>query len=168
MKHKNAKYKRPSWDETFIDVMRVFSRRATCDRGRSAALIVKNKRIISTGYVGSPPGLEHCDEAGHLMEKRYNADGTVSEHCIRTTHAEMNALAQAARYGVSVEGATLYCRMTPCRDCAKMLISAGIKKVIAQRKYHQGSLTEKWFKQAGVEFVALHDETLEYERQTLK
>ena len=119
---------RPDWDNYFIDMMETVGKRATCDRGRSGCIIVKDKRIISTGYVGSPSGLPHCDEAGHLMKQVIDDDGTMRQHCMRTIHAEQNAICQAAKHGISLEGSTLYCTMEPCRVCAMLIISCGIKK----------------------------------------
>src|SRR3990167_4963387 len=110
--------------------------RATCDRGRSGSVIVRDKRVISTGYVGSPPGLPHCDDIGHDMHLVINEDGTKSEHCIRTAHAEQNAIVQAARFGARLEGATMYCKMVPCHMCSKMAITAGMMRVVAENDYH--------------------------------
>ena len=94
--------------------------------------------------------MPHCDDAGHLIKKLTHEDGHVSEHCTRTVHAEMNAICQAARNGIAVEGATLYCRMTPCRNCAMVIINSGIKRVVAQRHYHEGEETVEMFKQTGI------------------
>jgi dCMP deaminase len=144
---------RPSWDDYFMDLMKQVAQRATCDRGKSGCVIVKDRRIVATGYVGSPPGFPHCDEAGHLMKKVLDEDGTVREHCVRTIHAEQNAICQAARYGIPLEGTTLYCRMEPCRTCALLIVSVGIKRVVAQRLYHAGQDTREMFRTADVELV---------------
>jgi len=154
--------KRPGWDEYFIHLAQEVGKRATCDRGKSGCVVVKDKRIISTGYVGAPVGLSHCDEAGHLMHKVHNTDGTESQHCIRTTHAETNAIAQAARHGVSVLGATIYCKMEPCYVCAQTIINAGIKRVVCLKRYHRSQLTRDWFKQAGVQLEVIQDELERY------
>tara|TARA_B100001146_G_scaffold218885_1_gene225303 strand:+ start:362 stop:853 length:492 start_codon:yes stop_codon:yes gene_type:complete len=156
---------RPSWDEYFIGLMAEVGKRATCERGRSGSLIVKEKRILATGYVGSPPGLPHCDEIGHLMKQVIDEDGTARQHCVRTIHAEQNAICQAARYGISLEGTTLYCKMEPCRTCAMLIISTGIIKVIAQRRYHAAQETREMFKLAGVELVIIEDGMETYENQ---
>lgn len=153
---------RPSWDEYFLEIMDKVGGRATCDRGRSGSLIVADKRIISTGYVGAPIGCAHCDEAGHEMHTVVNTDGTESRHCIRTTHAELNAIAQAARFGVRTDGATLYCKMTPCYTCAKVIINSGIKRVVAQNEYHTGQRSKEIFKEAGVQFDLVNKEELSY------
>ena len=142
---------RPSWDEYFLDLMDQVATRATCDRGRSGAVIVQDTRVLATGYVGAPPGLPHCDDVGHLMKKVIDEDGTTREHCVRTVHAEQNALGQAARYGIPVEGATFYTRMEPCRVCAMLIISAGITRVVCRRQYHAAQETREMFRQAGVQ-----------------
>lgn len=156
------KHTRPSWDEYFIDIMRVVGERGTCDRGKSGCVIVKDKRIISTGYVGAPAGCRHCDEAGHEMHTVVQEDGTQSKHCIRTAHAEQNAIVQAARFGISTDGGTLYCKMTPCYVCAKMIINAGIKRVLAEKDYHAGARSKELFKEAGVQYELLNSETVTY------
>jgi len=113
-------YHRPSWDEYFLDVADTVAKRATCDRGRSGCVIARGKQILVTGYVGSPTGLPHCDDVGHQMKKTIHEDGNVTNHCVRTVHAEQNAICQAAKLGIPLEGTTLYCRMTPCRTCAML------------------------------------------------
>lgn len=161
-KKEEIKNVRPSWDEYFMEVMEAISKRATCDRGKSGCVIVKNKQILVTGYVGSPKGLDHCDEVGHQFKKMLNEDGTISEHCVRTVHAEQNAICQAAKLGVSIDGATVYCRMTPCRTCAMLLINCGIVRVVCERKYHAGAETEEMFKKVGIKLEFVHDEVQQY------
>lgn len=156
------KYVRPSWDEYFMNIAELVGSRGTCARGRSGCVIVRDKRILVTGYVGSPAGLPHCDEVGHEMSTVLNDDGTTSEHCVRTAHAEQNAISQAARLGVAIEGGTLYCHMTPCYSCAKSLINAGIIKVVASKDYHRGQRTKEVLKEAGVKLIILHHETEDY------
>ena len=156
---------RPSWDEYFMQIVDAVASRATCNRGKSGAIIVKDKRILTTGYVGAPIRLPHCDEAGHLMMKHLNEDGTVSDHCVRTTHAEQNAIVQAAANGVAIKGATLYCTMEPCMVCAKMIINAGIVKVVCRKRYHSGKITRDFFKQAGIELLVLDDCVMEYDEK---
>lgn len=163
MAEEKEKYVRPSWDEYFIELSRMVARRGTCDRARSGCVIVKDKRVIATGYVGSPPGLPHCDEDGHLMHEVLNEDGKISKHCVRTIHAEQNAICQAAKYGISLEGATLYCKIESCYVCARMMVAVGIKRVVCEKKYHGAQLTRDLFKQAGVELVVLKDELATYE-----
>ncbi len=159
---KNETHARPSWDENFIQIMEMVGARGTCDRGKSGSVIVKDKRIVSTGYVGAPAGCKHCDEAGHEMHTVIQEDGTESRHCIRTTHAEQNAIVQAARVGVSTEGATLYCKMTPCYVCAKMIINSGIVRVVALKDYHAGGRSKDLFKEAGVKYELLNNEVEQY------
>ncbi|MCK5880914.1 MAG: cytidine/deoxycytidylate deaminase family protein [Sinobacterium sp.] len=156
---------RPSWDEYFLDMMNTVATRATCDRGKSGCIIVKDKQIIATGYVGSPPGLEHCDEVGHLMKQVVDDDGTTRQHCMRTIHAEQNAICQAAKHGTSLEGSTLYCKMEPCRVCAMLIISCGITKVVAKSQYHAAQDTRDMFAQAGIELVVIDARTEEYSNQ---
>ena len=160
----DAAFVRPDWDEYFIGISREVAKRATCDRGRSGAVIVKDKRILCTGYVGAPAGLRHCDEVGHLFKTVYREDGSKSEHCVRTTHAEMNAIVQAARYGIAIDGATIYCKMTPCLDCAKAIINSGIRRVVCEMVYHAGQDSINFFKEAGVEIKILSNETVTYPR----
>ena len=158
-------YNRPSWDEYFLGLMDEVGKRATCDRGRSGCIVVRGKQIVCTGYVGSPPGLPHCDEVGHLMKKVVDDDGTSRQHCVRTIHAEQNAICQAAQHGISLKGCTLYCKMEPCRVCAMLIISVGIKKVIAKKKYHAAQETRDMFRQADVELVVVADEVEQYSGQ---
>lgn len=157
---KSAKviHKRPSWDEYFLSIANMVGTRATCDRGRSGCVIARDRQTLTTGYVGSPMGVVHCDEAGHEMHTVIAEDGKQSQHCIRTTHAEQNAIVQAARIGIPLEGATLYCRMTPCYTCAKMIINAGIKRVVSEKDYHGGARSKKLFKEAKIKFVLVNNE----------
>lgn len=156
---------RPSWDEYFLDLVAQVATRATCDRGRSGCVVVKNKRIVATGYVGSPPGLAHCDEAGHEVKKVLDEDGTIRNHCVRTIHAEQNAICQAAKYGIPLEGTTLYCTMEPCRVCAMLVVSVGIGRVVTKRRYHAAADTRELFAEAGVELVVVEDVVESYHDQ---
>jgi dCMP deaminase len=158
-------YKRPSWDEYFMEIAHTVSKRATCDRGRSGCVIARDRQILVTGYVGSPKGLAHCDDSGHQMKKVLHEDGRISMHCVRTVHAEQNAICQAARLGISIEGATLYCRMTPCRVCAMLIINCGIRRVVCEKKYHAGKESEEMFGQAGVSIEYFTDEVMQYLNQ---
>ena len=162
---KEITYVRPSWDEYFMEMANTVSKRATCDRGRSGCVIVKDRQILVTGYVGSPAGLPHCDEVGHLFKQTIDTDGHVSTHCVRTVHAEQNAICQAARRGIALDGATLYCRMTPCRTCAMLIINCGITRVVCERKYHSGAESEELFAQAGIQLEFFHDEVQQYDNQ---
>ncbi len=156
---------RPDWDEYFIDIMHAVSKRATCDRGKSGALIVRDKRILTTGYVGAPAGLPHCDEVGHLFKTVYDKDGNPKHHCVRTTHAEQNALIQAAREGVSVLGSTIYCTMTPCLDCTKMSINAGIVRIVAEWHYHAEKDSLEMLAQAKIPIDWINNTNMVYARQ---
>jgi dCMP deaminase len=102
---------------------------------------------------------------GHLFRRTIEADGRITTHCVRTVHAEQNAICQAARRGIALDGATLYCRMTPCRTCAMLIINCGIKRVVCERKYHAGAESEELFRQACVKIEFFHDEIQEYSNQ---
>jgi dCMP deaminase len=162
---KMPKYVRPSWDEYFMGIVDAVAKRATCDRGRTAVVIVKDKRILSTGYVGSPMGAPHCDDVGHLMKKVIHEDASISQHCMRTNHAEVNAVSLAARNGVAIDGATLYCKLAPCYTCAKMIINAGIKRVVCQKRYHADKESMALFRQVGLAVEVLDDTVEEYKNQ---
>ena len=154
--------RRPTWDEYFIEVMHAIAKRATCDRGRSGCVIARNNRLLVTGYVGAPRGLPHCDDVGHQFNETVHEDGHVSKHCVRTAHAEQNAICQAALLGVAIEGATLYCKMTPCRTCAMLIINAGIKRVVAEKSYHAGDESIEMFKTVVIRFDLLDPEVEKY------
>ncbi len=156
---------RPSWDEYFMELARTVAKRATCDRGRSGCVIARNKQILVTGYVGSPTGLPHCDEVGHLFKKVIHEDGKITNHCMRTVHAEQNAICQAAKMGIALENATLYCRMTPCRTCAMLIINCGITRVVCEFRYHAGDESEEMFRQAGITLDYFNHDVLEYSNQ---
>ena|SRR3989338_3165052 len=168
-KHKKpsatARRARPSWDEYFLQMAELVGTRSTCNRGRAGTIIVKDKRLLSTGHSGSPIGLPHCDEVGHEMYTVTNEDGTTSQHCIRTTHSEQNAIVNAARFGVAIDGATMYSRMVSCYSCAKIVINAGIKRFVAVNDYHASNRTKKVFKQAGVKLEIINKEIEKYDRQ---
>lgn len=155
-------HQRPSWDEYFLEMADMIGTRGTCDRGRAGAVIVKDKRILSTGYVGAPVGLPHCDEVGHEMHTVTNEDGTQSRHCIRTAHAEQNAINNAARIGIPIEGGTLYAKMLPCYKCAQSIINAGIVRLVAKKDYHGATRTREIFKEAGIEFIVIEGDMETY------
>jgi dCMP deaminase len=121
---------RPSWDSYFLDIAKTAATRSTCDRAHVGAVLVKDKTLLATGYNGSPRGTVHCDDAGHLMR-----DMGGRPACIRTVHAEANAVAQAARAGTRVEGATLYVTHLCCYDCAKLVVNAGIIRIVYGEVY---------------------------------
>ncbi|PIS40275.1 MAG: cell division protein DedD [Candidatus Nealsonbacteria bacterium CG08_land_8_20_14_0_20_36_22] len=161
MNKKQSKYIRPTWDEYFLGLLEPLGRRGTCDRARSGAVIVsKDNTILATGYVGAPPGQPHCDEVGHIMRTVIDDKGNKSQHCVRTLHAEENAILQCAKDGIKVEEATIYCKMVPCYNCAMRIVRVGIKRVVAQKRYHADKLSLELFKKAGVKMVVI-DNTLE-------
>ena len=156
---------RPSWDEYFMDIAHTVAKRSSCNRGKVGCVIAKDKRILVTGYAGSPIGLPHCDKIGHQMKTLVHEDGTQTQHCTRTTHAEQNAICQAAKMGISIDGATLYCKMTPCSTCTKSIINSGIKRVVCEKKYHASLESEELFKKADIKLEILNDETAKYADQ---
>jgi dCMP deaminase len=122
-----ADARRPSWDEYFMNIARAVASRSTCSRRSVGSIVVKDKRILATGYNGAPAGLRHCDHSkGGDMR-----DG----HCARSTHAEQNAIVQAAKYGTPIDGATVYCTAQPCLVCAKLLVNAGARRVVFEGEY---------------------------------
>jgi dCMP deaminase len=112
---------RSSWDQYFMDIARQVATRATCDRKHVGALLVRDRIILSTGYNGSIRGLPHCDEAGHMME---------NGHCVATVHAEANAIIQAAKNGVAIDGATIYTTASPCWPCFKLIANSGCTRIV--------------------------------------
>ncbi len=136
---------RPSWDEYFLNIAEVVSSRSTCPRRSVGAVLVRDRQILSTGYNGAPRGLPHCSEEGCLMQ-----DG----HCVRASHAEMNAIAQAALHGVRVEGATVYTTDKPCLICSKLLINAGIEKIVFTSDYPD-PIADEMICEAGIEVVQI-------------
>lgn len=132
---------RPSWDDYFMEITFQVARRSTCPRAAVGAVIVRDKRILTTGYNGSPTNLPHCAEAGCLM---------VNGHCVRALHAEQNAIIQGALHGVNVSGSTVYVTHQPCLVCAKMIINAGIERVVYAGNYPD-EIARGFFEGAGVE-----------------
>lgn len=144
---------RLSWDDYFLGVVDALAQRATCDRGRSAAVFTRDNDILASGYVGAPPGFPHCDDVGHLM---LEYDGRA--HCIRTLHAEQNAIIRAARTGVSLINSTVYCTMEPCRNCALSLVALGVRRVVAKNPYH--AVDRQLLLLANIEVVVLREDLL--------
>ena len=132
--------KRPSWDEYFMSIALQVAKRSTCDRAFVGSVIVRDRRILTTGYNGSPSWLPHCDDVGHLL---------VDGHCVRTLHAEQNAIIQAAYLDVSVQDGTIYVTHQPCLICAKMIINAGIRRVVYAGDYPD-NLARQFLAEAGV------------------
>jgi len=125
---------RPSWDQYFIDITHLVATRSTCLRRQVGALLVKDRNILATGYNGTPSGITHCEDVGCLRERLKVPSGERHELC-RGLHAEQNAIIQAARHGVNIDGATLYCTTMPCIICTKMLINAGIRRIVYEEGY---------------------------------
>ncbi len=144
---------RPSWDEYFMRIAHEVAKRATCLRRSVGAVVVLDKRILSTGYNGAPTGLPHCSETGCLRDRLHVPSGERVELC-RGLHAEMNALLQGARYGIRMDGATLYSTHVPCSLCSKMIINTGIVRVVAAVEYPD-SFGYDMLLQAGVELDML-------------
>lgn len=143
-----VKRRRPDWDEYFMGIAKLISERSTCLRRAVGALIVKNRRILTTGYNGTPSGITHCEVVGCLREKLKVPSGERHELC-RGLHAEQNAIIQAALYGVDIHGGTLYCTNQPCSICAKMLINAGIKEIVMESGYPD-EMAKEFFEEAGI------------------
>jgi dCMP deaminase len=146
---------RPSWDQYFLDLVEAVAKRATCNRGKSGCVVVRDHRILSTGYVGSPAGQPHCDDVGHDLRYHMNERGSSSDHCVRTTHCEQNAIAQAARFGQSLLDSTFYISMEPCKTCASMIIGVGAQRVVVLNQYHAGKEGRVLLEDAGVDVVVL-------------
>ncbi|MHB0912885.1 MAG: deoxycytidylate deaminase [Armatimonadota bacterium] len=142
---------RPDWDEYFMEIARVVAHRSTCVRRQIGAVIVKDRRILTTGYNGAPSGLGHCLETGCMRDRLGIESGTRHEMC-RALHSEMNAIIQAAQHGVSTRGATLYCTHQPCSVCSRMIINAGIERVVYTGDYPDNFSIEL-LTEAGIETV---------------
>lgn len=145
---------RPDWDSYFMEIAKVVASRSNCSRRKVAAVIVRDKRIISTGYNGTPRGLKNCFEGGC---PRCNSDapsGTALEECL-CSHGEENAIVQAAYHGIAIKGATLYTTFSPCLQCAKMIINSGLIEVVYLERYSIDYTSSRILKQAGVKLRAL-------------
>ncbi|MBX3212335.1 MAG: dCMP deaminase family protein [Labilithrix sp.] len=134
---------RASWDEYFMNIAREVATRSTCDRKFVGAVVVRDRSILATGYNGSIRGLSHCDEDGHLME---------DNHCVRTVHAEANAIVQAARNGVRIEGASIYVTASPCWGCFRLIANAGISRIVFGEFYRDQKIFE-FSQKLGIELV---------------
>ncbi len=148
-----SKIKRPSWDEYFLNIARLVSTRSTCLRRQVGAVAVKDKQMLATGYNGAPSGLTHCEETGCLREELGVPSGERHELC-RALHAEQNAFLQAAKNGISLGGSTLYVTTQPCSICAKMIVNAGVKKVVIDGTYPD-DLALKFLEEAKIELVVM-------------
>lgn len=135
---------RPGWDEYFMEIAHTVATRATCPRLSVGCVLVRDHRILTTGYNGAPRGVAHCTEAGCII---------VNDHCLRATHAEANAIVQGALHGVSLQGATAYCTHQPCVNCSKLLISAGVAKIVYEQAYPD-PVASQLLAEAGVALIA--------------
>ncbi|MCW5889358.1 MAG: dCMP deaminase family protein [bacterium] len=144
---------RPSWDQYFMTITRQVAERSTCCRAKVGAVIVRDKNILATGYNGAPAGMPHCLDVGCLVYKSTTPSGEVEENCFRTIHAEINAIAQAAKNGAQIRDGDIYITHTPCIHCFKVLINVGIRRVFYEKPYKLHTL-EEWRPYAeGVELV---------------
>ncbi|MFO7740150.1 MAG: cytidine/deoxycytidylate deaminase family protein [Desulfatiglandaceae bacterium] len=144
---------RPAWSEYFMAITKMVAKRSTCLRRHVGAILVKEKRILATGYNGAPAGLRHCDEVGCLRQDTSIPSGQRHELC-RGLHAEQNAIIQAAYHGISIAGSTLYCTNKPCVICSKMLINAGVKEIFYEEGY-EDPLADQMLAEAGIEMKRL-------------
>ncbi|MEO0233946.1 MAG: dCMP deaminase family protein [candidate division WOR-3 bacterium] len=147
--------KRPSWDEYFMEITKLVASRATCLRRKVGAIIVKDRHILSTGYNGPPKGVKHCDELGGCLREKLNVPSGERMELSRAVHAEQNAIIQAAKLGINIEGADMYVTNQPCFICAKMIINAGIRRVIINEGYPD-KYAEEILKEAKVELIVLN------------
>jgi len=147
---------RPSWETYFMDIAKLVAKRSTCLRRTVGTVIVKDKRILATGYNGAPTGIAHCVETGCLREELGIPSGERHELC-RGTHAEQNSIIQAAYHGVSIKGARMFCTLFPCSICAKMIINAGIEKLYYESEYVD-TMSEKYLRETGMELTRLDTE----------
>lgn len=162
--HGYLKANQISDDEYFMDIARVVWEKGTCGRGRSGCVIVKHHHVVAMGFVDAPKCSKTCDEIGHLMWKVTKDTWEETEHCMRNSCAELNAIASAARQWIALEGATLYTKMTPCfvRHCVHLIVASGIKRVVCEKKFHDAALSEEILKNAWVELVYLNEWVEEY------
>ena len=147
---------RVSWDEYFMQIADIVKTRSTCLRRQIGAVIVKDNRIITTGYNGAPTGLRHCTEIGGCERNRLNIPSGQRHELCRALHAEQNAIIQAAKLGISTEGSTIYITMQPCVICAKMIINAGISKIVHKGEYPD-QMAREMLEEAGIKIVTLKE-----------
>lgn len=152
---KKKKNNRPSWDEYFLKLAMLASERSTCPRMHCGCVLVKDRFVLATGYNGSIPGLSHCEDVGCLI---------VDNHCVRTNHAEINALVQAVTHGVTIKGSTAYVTNMSCTTCAKALIASGIVRVVVFSDFHD-TLATQFFSEAGIEVekLPMPSKTIKYD-----
>lgn len=146
---------RLDWDSYFMRIAQLVAERSTCNRAKIGAVIVKDRSIIATGYNGAPSGLPHCLDVGCLVYRTITPDGTVEENCFRTIHAEINAIAQAAKTGSSISGASIYVTASPCIHCLKVIINVGMKRICYAEPYKIESIQET-LELSGIELVRVN------------
>ncbi|MEA5091296.1 tRNA-specific adenosine deaminase [bioreactor metagenome] len=149
---------RPDWDSYFMEIAQIVSKRSTCLRRAVGAVLVKDKQILATGYNGTPKGLPHCEEVGCLREQLNVPSGQMHELC-RGIHAEQNSVIQAAVNGVSISGSTLYCTHQPCVVCSKILINAGIKRIVYANPYPDKLAAEMMHEAGNIEMIVFTEKT---------
>jgi len=154
-----ASKKRLSWDEYFMSVAHLISQRATCKRAHIGAVIVRDNNILATGYNGAPCGLPHCDDDNCLIYTSTHPDGTVEKNCMNTIHAEINAIIQAAKHGISIKDADIYITASPCINCLKALINVGIKQIYYDKPYKIENISDMLHK-TGVKLIQVHVENI--------
>ncbi len=152
MENSDQQKKRPSWDEYFMELAFVIARRSTCISRKVGAVVVRDKRIMTTGYNGAPSGVESCLDRGYCYRRKLGIKSGENLELCRGSHAEENAIVQAAKFGISLDGATIYCTTRPCLICSKMIINAGIKKVVCKGDYPH-EISREMFMEVGVELV---------------
>ena len=147
---------RPSWDEYFMEMAMLTAKRSTCMRRQVGAVIVQDKHIVATGYNGAPKGIPHCEEVGGCLREKYHVPSGERHELCRALHAEQNAIIQAATLAQSIEGATIYITNQPCVICAKMIINAGIKRIVVREGYPD-QLAVDLLAEAGLKIVMLEE-----------
>lgn len=151
--------KRLSWHEYFMSVAHLISQRATCKRAHIGAVIVRENNILATGYNGAPSGLPHCTDDNCIIYTSTHPDGTIEENCMNTIHAEMNAIIQAAKHGISIKDSVIYITASPCINCLKALLNAGIKTIYYDKPYKIENISTI-LQQSGTELIQIQVENL--------
>jgi dCMP deaminase len=154
---------RPSWEEYFMEIIRLVARRSSCLRRQVGAALVKDKNILATGYNGTPSGIRHCAEVGCLRQQLQVPSGERHELC-RGLHAEQNAIIQAAKHGVNISGATLYCTNFPCVICTKMIINSGLARIVYLEGYPD-DLSAEMLRESGIEIRSFGEIIAESEKE---
>lgn len=148
---------RPAWEDYFMDIARLVARRSTCLRRQVGAVVVKEKNILATGYNGTPSGITHCSEVGCLRQQLKVPSGERHELC-RGLHAEQNAIIQAAKHGINIAGSVLYCTNSPCVICSKMIINAGVSRIVYLEGYPD-QLSTEMLRESGIKVMTFDEAT---------